>query len=76
MTASRLADDVELLAEEVARLGEQPGPVVQEVVAGLDAWALVRRRAKRPEADWRRLSAVADRLDGERAAELRALIDG
>jgi tetratricopeptide (TPR) repeat protein len=49
----------------IAQLGPQPGPVVQEVVAGLDQWSQVRRRAQRPEAEWRRLSMVAEQLDGD-----------
>jgi serine/threonine-protein kinase len=65
-------------AEVVARLGAEPGPVVQEVVAGLDSWMLERRRQKRPEAQWRRLYRVADQLDrSERRRRLRAmLVDG
>lgn len=50
------------LEEVVSRLQAQPGPVVQELVAGLDQWALTRRRANRP-ADSGRLLALADRLD-------------
>src|SRR5262249_6493189 len=46
--------DREPVAKVAARLGAQPRPVVQEVVAGLDEWALERRRQGRPEAAWRR----------------------
>ena len=50
-------------AEVVARLGAEPEPVVQELIAGLDGWMLERRR-NRPVAEWRRLYRVAERLDG------------
>jgi hypothetical protein len=50
-------------ADAVARLRREPDVVVQELIAGLDAWMLERRRQKRPEAQWRRLFRVADRLD-------------
>jgi serine/threonine-protein kinase len=63
-------------AEVVARLGAEPDPVVQELIAGLDGWMLERRQ-KRPEAAWRRLFGVADQLDGnERRRRLRALLVG
>jgi serine/threonine-protein kinase len=63
------------LAEAVARLQQQPAAVVQEVVAGLDEWAQERRQKQRPEASWRRLAELADRLDGnERTRELRRLL--
>ena len=57
--------DSDPLEQTVTRLARQPEPVVQEVVAGLDAWALERRRSKpsRPEVEWRRLLDVAERLD-------------
>jgi hypothetical protein len=45
-------------AELVARLQQEPEPVRQEVLAGLDAWMLERRRKKAPEARWRRLVRV------------------
>jgi serine/threonine-protein kinase len=66
------------VAEVVTRLQSQPAPVVQEVVAGLDEWALHRRRQKgRPEADWRRLLAAADQLDtNESRRETRRLLAG
>src|SRR5262249_48382291 len=44
-------------AEVVARLAAEPEPVVQELIAALDAWALW-RRLNRPGADWRRLFRV------------------
>jgi tetratricopeptide (TPR) repeat protein len=66
--------DKEPVEQVVARLIAQPGPVVQEVVAGLDVWALARRRDKRPESAWRRLSDVANRLDADpHRRELRHL---
>jgi tetratricopeptide (TPR) repeat protein/tRNA A-37 threonylcarbamoyl transferase component Bud32 len=66
--------DAELAEQVVARLSEQPVPVVQEAVAGLDEWARVRRRDKRPEKDWRRLSEVANGLDRDAGRrELRRL---
>jgi len=62
-------------AEAVARLREEPDAVAQELIAGLDAWMLERRLRKRPEAQWRRLFRLADRLDGsERRRRLRALL--
>jgi serine/threonine-protein kinase len=62
--------------EVVARLGAEPGPVVREMVAGLDVWMQERRRqGKRPESDWRRLYRVADQLDrSERHRRLRQLL--
>jgi serine/threonine-protein kinase len=64
-------------ADVVARLGAEPDPVVQEVIAALDTWTLARRRRHRPEAEWRRLSRIADRLDhSERHHRLRALLVG
>src|SRR5262249_35926191 len=62
--------------EVVARSGAEPDPVVQELVAGLDGWMLERGR-NRPEADWRRLYRVAERLDGSKLRQrLRALLVG
>jgi serine/threonine-protein kinase len=64
-------------AEVVARLGAEPAPVVQELVAGLDGWMMERRRQKRPEGQWRRLFRVADRLDrSARRRRLRMLLVG
>ncbi len=65
------------VAEVVARLSAEPDPVVQELIAALDAWMLERRRQKRPEAQWRRLFRVAEQLDrSERRRRLRALLVG
>jgi serine/threonine-protein kinase len=64
-------------AEVVARLRAEPDVAVQELIAALDAWMLERRRQKRPEAQWRRLFRVADRLDRSRLhRRLRALLAG
>jgi tetratricopeptide (TPR) repeat protein len=59
------------------RLRDQPERVVQEVLTGLDGWMLERRRAKRPEAEWRRLLQLAGRLDrSDRRWQLRAFLVG
>jgi tetratricopeptide (TPR) repeat protein len=64
-------------AEALARLQDEPGPVREEVIAALDAWALERQRQKRPEARWRPLLRLADQLDGsDRRRQLRALLVG
>ncbi len=64
-------------AEVVARLRAEPDVVVQELIAALDGWMMERRRQKRPEAQWRRLFRLADRLDhSERHRQLRALLVG
>jgi Flp pilus assembly protein TadD len=61
----------------LARLREEPDPVVGEIIAGLDGWLLERRRQKRPEADQRRLFRVATGLDRDgRRGRLRALLVG
>jgi serine/threonine-protein kinase len=63
--------------EVVARLGAEPDVVVQELIAALDGWMMERRRQKRPEAQWRRLSRVADQLDRSgQHWRLRALLAG
>jgi Flp pilus assembly protein TadD len=63
--------------EVVARLGAEPDVVVQELIAALDGWMMERRRQKRPEAEWRPLFRVADRLDRSgRHRPLRALLAG
>jgi Flp pilus assembly protein TadD len=70
--------DVDAAAEaEVAeRLGAEPPVVVQELIAALDGWMLERRQ-HRPEAQWRRLFRVAERLDrSEQRRRLRALLVG
>jgi tetratricopeptide (TPR) repeat protein len=62
-------------AEVVATVGQEPPPVVQDVIAALDAWALERRREKPGEAKWRRLLRLADRLDrSDLRRRLRALL--
>jgi tetratricopeptide (TPR) repeat protein len=67
--------DHTLMGKVIALLQAQPEPVVQEVVAGLDEWALERRRNKRPDPEWRRLLQVAERLDkNDRRKELRQLL--
>jgi tetratricopeptide (TPR) repeat protein len=66
--------DKESLEAIVARCEAQPRPVVDEMVAGLEAWLLERRRQKQAEARWRKLLAVADRLDRDnQRRELRQL---
>ena len=72
----RWGADVDRLppAQLLARLQALPGPVLHEVVSGLDAWAQERRRQKRPEAEWRRPHALAEQLDGEaRRQEIRRI---
>jgi tetratricopeptide (TPR) repeat protein len=50
---------------------------VQELIAALDGWMLERLRRQRPEAEWRRLFRVAERLDrSEQRRRLRALLVG
>jgi serine/threonine-protein kinase len=62
-------------AEVVARLRQEPDAVIQELIAALDAWMLERRALRRPEAEWRRLFRVADRLDhGAQSRQLRGLL--
>jgi tetratricopeptide (TPR) repeat protein len=56
-------------------LREEPGAVIQELIAGLDAWMMERREQRLPEATWRRLFRVADRLDhSDRSRRLRAIL--
>jgi serine/threonine-protein kinase len=57
--------DVDVLTtEEAARLlSGRPETELMEVAAALDDWALERRRLQRPEAEWRRLVALARALD-------------
>jgi tetratricopeptide (TPR) repeat protein len=63
--------------EVVTRLREESEPVVQNLIAVLDAWMMERRLLKRPKDEWRRLFRVADRLDrSERQRQLRALLVG
>src|SRR5262249_41286437 len=62
-------------AETVERLGAEPAPIVQEMVAALDHWIMERRRRNRPVEEWRRLFRIAERLDrSERHGRLRALL--
>jgi tetratricopeptide (TPR) repeat protein len=71
--------DVDSAPEEdvVARLLAEPAAVREEVVAGLDGWMHERRRDRQPEAKWRRLRRVADRVDeGQASRRLRALLAG
>jgi serine/threonine-protein kinase len=59
--------------ETVARLAAQPEPVVQELTAALDQWALLRQN--RPGADWRRLFRVVDQLDrSDRGRRFRRML--
>jgi serine/threonine-protein kinase len=69
--------DVDRVPEDevVARLRQEPDAVIQELIAGLDAWMLERRAIRRPDAEWRRLFRVADQLDhGDRSRRLRGLL--
>jgi serine/threonine-protein kinase len=69
--------DEQAESEVAARLQEEPEAVLQGVIAGLDIWMLERRRQKRPEAEWRRLLALVDRVDAsEPRRQLRALLIG
>jgi tetratricopeptide (TPR) repeat protein len=62
-------------AELVARFQSEPEPVRQEVIAGLDAWMVARRKLKAPEARWQRLLGLAERLDQSAVRQhLRALL--
>jgi serine/threonine-protein kinase len=62
-------------AEVVARLREEPEPMVQEILAALDGWMLERRRQECPEPEWRRLVRLTGQLDPEeRRRGLRALL--
>jgi serine/threonine-protein kinase len=59
----------------LARLRAEPDIVLQEVIAGLDNWMLLRRREKRPEPEWRPLYRLTDKLDiSKRHRQLRALL--
>jgi serine/threonine-protein kinase len=62
-------------AEIAERLRQEPDVVVKELIGGLDAWMMERRRQNRPEAQWRRLVGVADRLErSDQHRRLRALL--
>jgi Flp pilus assembly protein TadD len=61
----------------VARLRAEPDVVLQEVIAGLDNWMLLRRQERRPEAEWRILYRLANEVDkNEHHRRLRALLAG
>jgi tetratricopeptide (TPR) repeat protein/tRNA A-37 threonylcarbamoyl transferase component Bud32 len=61
-------------AEVIARLGQEPDVVVQEVIAGLDGWMVERWRQSR-RAGWRHLYQIAERLDSQATRrQLRALL--
>jgi tetratricopeptide (TPR) repeat protein/serine/threonine protein kinase len=63
--------------EARARLKDQPAPVLEGIVAGLDSWALERKRRQRPEPEWRRLLRLAEDVDGSAThRRLRALLAG
>jgi serine/threonine-protein kinase len=69
--------DTALAAEAESRLGDRPAAVRAGVAAALDEWAEERRQKGRPEADWRRLAALAGAVDPDpRHRELRALLAG
>jgi serine/threonine-protein kinase len=64
-------------AEVVDRLRQEPDVVVQELIAGLDAWMMERRLRGRPEAQWQPLFRIADRLDrSAQHRQLRTLLAG
>jgi tetratricopeptide (TPR) repeat protein len=61
-------------SDVAARLQEEPEPVLQGVIAGLDGWMAERRQQNRPEAEWRRLHELVEQLDSsEPRRQLRAL---
>ncbi len=58
-----------------ARLQEEPEAVLRGRIAGLDAWMLERRRQQRPDAEWRPLLGVVERLDhSEQRRQLRSIL--
>jgi serine/threonine-protein kinase len=64
-------------ADMFAQLRQEPAVYQQELVAALDAWMLERRLRGSPEADWRRLLRLSDRLDrNPRNRRLRAWLVG
>jgi serine/threonine-protein kinase len=64
-------------AAVVTRLGAEPDAVISDLIAALDDWMLARRRLRYPEAEWRRLSRIAEPLDhSERRRRLRRLLIG
>jgi serine/threonine-protein kinase len=69
--------DVDNLTETAVaeRIRQEPEVVVQEIIAGLDAWSANRRFLGRPEAEWQKLSRLADHLDrSDQRSRLRALL--
>jgi tetratricopeptide (TPR) repeat protein len=67
--------DKQAAAKVAARLQEEPEAVLQGVIAGLDGWMLERRRQNHPEAEWRPLLGLVDRLDAsEPRRQLRAFL--
>lgn len=64
-------------AQVLSRLSAEPDAMIPELIAALDGWMLERRRAKRPETDWRRLFYLAEQLDrSERHRSMRAILVG
>jgi serine/threonine-protein kinase len=71
--------DLERLPEKdiLARLSQEPEPVLHEILAALDRWVMHRLRHKRPRADWARLVRLAGELDRSALRrELRGLMAG
>jgi tetratricopeptide (TPR) repeat protein/tRNA A-37 threonylcarbamoyl transferase component Bud32 len=63
--------------EIVARLSAEPPAVVEEVLAGLDAWMMQRRRQRPQGHEWRRLLQLAEQLDqSSQRRQLRGLLAG
>jgi serine/threonine-protein kinase len=79
-TAFRRWDDLDLdriTSKEAERLRTEPQPVVEEILASLDAWMMDRRWRKRPRAQWQRLVRVAEQLDrNPQRQQLRQLLSG
>jgi tetratricopeptide (TPR) repeat protein len=62
-------------ARVAERFQREPLVVVQELIAALDGWMLVRRREKFLEQEWRRLGRLANSLDqDEQRRRLRTLL--
>jgi serine/threonine-protein kinase len=69
--------DVDRVAqsEVIARLSDEPTPVIQEVIASLDAWMSERLRQRSEEAKARRLFRLAQQLDKDaQRRQLRELL--
>jgi serine/threonine-protein kinase len=65
------------LDRATAVIAARPAWVRAAAVAALDEWASERRTTGRPKADWKRLSDLADRVDGdEQRRSLRSLLAG